>query len=74
MKRLMAWIALIGFVVLFVNLFFLRKFVVQSTILYVGILVYYLVFNLNRNHDKPIIKSDNIDDDNEDIIEDNEIK
>ncbi|MEN8906110.1 MAG: hypothetical protein ABF289_09165 [Clostridiales bacterium] len=54
MRRVIAWISIFGFLMLLVNIFFIRKFMIQSLFIYGGIIAYYLIFNLNRNHDKKI--------------------
>lgn len=43
-KRLLAWVVLLGFVVLLINIVFLHIYLEKSLIVYVIIILLYLVF------------------------------
>jgi uncharacterized PurR-regulated membrane protein YhhQ (DUF165 family) len=50
LRRIIAWVLLILFIVLSVNLFTLRLYPTFSIVVYVGVFVYYIVSLGRREH------------------------
>jgi len=57
-KRIMAWVLLIGFIILLSNLIIFHYFWQQSLIVYIAIAAYFLIF-MNRQPNKTGKNNDN---------------